>query len=131
MNLMFSNYATCYMLLVHTSSPRNFPCAESSENRATTKEAMDHDQHEDANAKELGSSKHQYRQFIFGEEALKISPMAPYTLRRPIRRGHLNISQHYPMQQVHSHFLLVSSMRYKNSLHLGFDYIVSWFAFDS
>lgn len=88
-----------------------FLCAESSENRATKKEPMDPDQHEDENVEELSPSKHQYREFIFGEEALKISPKEPYTLRRPIRRGHLNISQHYPMQQVHSHFLLVFDMR--------------------
>ncbi|TYH55830.1 hypothetical protein ES332_D09G263400v1 [Gossypium tomentosum] len=41
-----------------------------------------------------------FREVIFGEEALRISPTEPYSLRRLIRRGHLNISQHYPMQQV-------------------------------
>ncbi|KAL8048121.1 hypothetical protein ABFS82_07G042800 [Erythranthe guttata] len=41
-----------------------------------------------------------YREHIFGEEALRISPAEPYCLRRPIRRGHFNISLHYPMQQV-------------------------------
>ncbi|XP_050374907.1 actin-related protein 9 isoform X2 [Argentina anserina] len=80
---------------------------ESSENIATTKEAMDLDQHEDANAEELDSSRHQYRESIFGEEALKISPKEPYTLRRPIRRGHLNISQHYPTQQVFEDVLAI------------------------
>ncbi|KAL0414352.1 UNVERIFIED_CONTAM: Actin-related protein 9 [Sesamum radiatum] len=39
-------------------------------------------------------------EYICGEEALRISPTEPYCLRRPIRRGHLNISLHYPMQQV-------------------------------
>ncbi|CAN4120481.1 unnamed protein product [Withania somnifera] len=38
--------------------------------------------------------------YICGEEALRISPTEPYCLRRPIRRGHRNISQHYPTQQV-------------------------------
>uniref|UniRef100_A0A7N0USW2 Actin-related protein 9 n=1 Tax=Kalanchoe fedtschenkoi TaxID=63787 RepID=A0A7N0USW2_KALFE len=41
-----------------------------------------------------------YRDVIYGDEALKISPAEPYCIRRPIRRGHLNISQYYPMQQV-------------------------------
>lgn len=49
---------------------------------------------------ELHSSEQKYRECIFGEEALKISSTEPYCLRRPIRRGHLNISQHYPSQQV-------------------------------
>ncbi|XP_002529309.2 actin-related protein 9 [Ricinus communis] len=47
-----------------------------------------------------GPSTSKYRGFICGEEALQISPTEPYCLHRPIRRGHLNISQHYPMQQV-------------------------------
>lgn len=55
---------------------------------------------EDTNSMGPLSSKPKFRQFICGEEALKISPTEPYCLRRPIRRGHLNISQHYPMQQV-------------------------------
>lgn len=41
-----------------------------------------------------------YREVICGEEALRISPAEPYCLRRPIRRGHLNVSQYYPTQQV-------------------------------
>ena len=60
-------------------------------------------QHEDADSKGPGSSGPKFKQSIFGEEALKISPAEPYCLRRPIRRGHLNISQHYPMQQVYLH----------------------------
>lgn len=51
--------------------------------------------------KEIGMSNRKFREFICGEEALRISPAEPYCLCRPIRRGHLNISQHYPMQQVH------------------------------
>ncbi|KAI3703293.1 hypothetical protein L1987_73249 [Smallanthus sonchifolius] len=46
------------------------------------------------------SSESKYKEYICGEEAMRISPTEPYCLRRPIRRGHLNISQHYPMQQV-------------------------------
>ncbi|PWA76920.1 Actin-related protein [Artemisia annua] len=41
-----------------------------------------------------------YKEYICGEEAMRISPTEPYCLRRPIRRGHLNISLHYSMQQV-------------------------------
>lgn len=40
------------------------------------------------------------KEFICGDEALKISPSEPYCLSRPIRRGHFNISQSYPLQQV-------------------------------
>lgn len=46
------------------------------------------------------SSERKYREYICGEEALRISPTEPYCLCRPIRRGHLNVSQHYPIQQV-------------------------------
>ncbi|XP_048141259.1 actin-related protein 9-like [Rhodamnia argentea] len=48
---------------------------------------------------DLGQRK--YRPFICGEESLKISPTEPYCFRRPIRRGHFNISQDYPVQQVY------------------------------
>ncbi|KDP40299.1 hypothetical protein JCGZ_02297 [Jatropha curcas] len=51
-------------------------------------------------SKEPSTSERKYRGFICGEEALRISPTEPYCLHRPIRRGHFNISQHYPMQQV-------------------------------
>ncbi|TMW88728.1 hypothetical protein EJD97_018189 [Solanum chilense] len=49
---------------------------------------------------EPNSSERKYREYICGEEALRISPTEPYCLRRPIRRGHLNVSQYYPTQQV-------------------------------
>ncbi|CAN6461554.1 unnamed protein product [Victoria cruziana] len=45
-------------------------------------------------------NKYRYREFICGEEALKIAPTEPYCLRRPIRRGHFNVSQYYTSQQV-------------------------------
>lgn len=49
---------------------------------------------------EPSSTERKYREYICGEEALRISATEPYCLRRPIRRGHLNISLYYPMQQV-------------------------------
>ncbi|CAN0904350.1 Actin-related protein 9 [Linum grandiflorum] len=58
------------------------------------------EEHQDDEAKQLPSTEYRFRQFIIGDEALSISPTEPYCLRRPIRRGHLNISQQYPLQQV-------------------------------
>ncbi|XP_051127803.1 actin-related protein 9 isoform X2 [Andrographis paniculata] len=46
------------------------------------------------------STEPKYREYIIGEEALRIPPNEPYCLRRPIRRGHFNISMYYPAQQV-------------------------------
>ncbi|KAF3793622.1 Actin-related protein 9 [Nymphaea thermarum] len=45
-------------------------------------------------------SEYRYRDFICGEEALKIAPTDPYCLCHPIRRGHFNVSQYYSSQQV-------------------------------
>lgn len=73
-------------------------CAENLENKGANMESVD--QHESNDSKEPSSSECKYRQFICGEEALRISPSEPYCLRRPIRRGHFNVSQHYPAQQV-------------------------------
>ncbi|CAM8921247.1 unnamed protein product [Rhodiola kirilowii] len=53
-----------------------------------------------SDSKESVAGALKYREFICGDEALRISPAEPYCIRRPIRRGHLNISQYYPMQQV-------------------------------
>ncbi|WJX18767.1 Actin-like protein arp9 [Trifolium repens] len=58
------------------------------------------DPKEGTDLKETGVSYRKFREFICGEEALRISPAEPYCVCRPIRRGHLNISHHYPMQQV-------------------------------
>nr|KYP60796.1 Actin-related protein 9 [Cajanus cajan] len=58
------------------------------------------DPKEGTDSKELNASERKFKEFICGEEALRISPNEPYYLCRPIRRGHLNISQHYSMQQV-------------------------------
>lgn len=52
-----------------------------------------------------GESKRKYRNMIFGEEAMRISPKEPYTIHRPIRRGHFNVSPQYSAQQVHVSFL--------------------------
>ncbi|XP_058770811.1 actin-related protein 9 [Vicia villosa] len=69
---------------------------------ATNKEetSVSLDTKDSTDLKEIGTSNKKFREFICGEEALRISPTEPYCLCRPIRRGHLNISQHYPMQQV-------------------------------
>lgn len=60
------------------------------------------DQQEGNDSKDRSSVVYKHRNSIFGEEALQISPTEPYCIRRPIRRGHLNVSQYYPMQQVQS-----------------------------
>lgn len=65
-------------------------------------------QHQGADSEEPSSNEPKLKQSIYGEEALRISPAEPYCLRRPIRRGHLNISQHYPMQQVQIDFIQFS-----------------------
>ncbi|KAH9625488.1 hypothetical protein KSS87_018347 [Heliosperma pusillum] len=55
----------------------------------------------DAETKEGTSvSECKHRESIFGEESLRISPSEPYCLRRPIRRGHFNVSPHYSSEQV-------------------------------
>ncbi|KAI3504164.1 hypothetical protein L1887_32709 [Cichorium endivia] len=59
-----------------------------------------HDTSELPEGEKPESSERRCREFVCGEDAMKISPTEPYCLRRPIRRGHLNISQHYSMQQV-------------------------------
>ncbi|RWV92297.1 hypothetical protein GW17_00045342 [Ensete ventricosum] len=41
-----------------------------------------------------------FKEVICGEEALKISSVEPYCLSHPIRRGHFNVSQHYPLHQI-------------------------------
>ncbi|KAJ0860454.1 putative Actin family, ATPase, nucleotide binding domain-containing protein [Helianthus annuus] len=55
--------------------------------------------HESNDGDKPQTSELKYTEYICGEEAIRISPTEPYCLRRPIRRGHLNISQYYPMQQ--------------------------------
>ncbi|KAJ8763322.1 hypothetical protein K2173_001460 [Erythroxylum novogranatense] len=58
------------------------------------------EKHEGTDANELIAREPRLRSCLFGEEALRISPTERYCLRRPIRRGHLNVSQHYTAQQV-------------------------------
>lgn len=77
-------------------------------------------QHEDTDIKELNSSECKFREFICGEEALRVSPTEPYCIHRPIRRGHLNISQHYPMQQVFCSWFVLSYCAQENDCHLLF-----------
>ncbi|XP_052188307.1 actin-related protein 9 isoform X2 [Diospyros lotus] len=71
---------------------------EGSSNKGEISEAPA--QEEGTASQEPDLSEFKFREYICGEEALRISPMEPYCLRRPIRRGHFNISQYYPMQQV-------------------------------
>ncbi|KAI4345773.1 hypothetical protein L6164_012869 [Bauhinia variegata] len=82
---------------VYEEASSSSSAVEPSRNEDATTESLD--------LKECTDSKEhvreqKFREFICGEEALRISPTEPYCLCRPIRRGHLNISQHYPMQQV-------------------------------
>lgn len=77
-------------------------------------------QHGNTDIKELNSSERKFREFICGEEALRVSPTEPYCIHRPIRRGHLNISQHYPMQQVFSSCFVLSYCAQENDCHMLF-----------
>ncbi|GKU85787.1 hypothetical protein SLEP1_g410 [Rubroshorea leprosula] len=72
--------------------------SESSMNKSVANESLG--QQAGTNSGETSSNECKFKEFICGEEALRISPTEPYCLRHPIRRGHLNISQHYPFQQV-------------------------------
>lgn len=66
------------------------------------------DPKEGTHSKEPNASERKFKEFICGEEALRISPTEPYCFCHPIRRGHLNISQYYSMQQV----LITSKLEY-------------------
>ncbi|XAR49001.1 hypothetical protein NMG60_11032011 [Bertholletia excelsa] len=80
--------------------PESSTNLESSPNEGNGGEPAEQEQGEGASSKGPSTSECKYREYICGDEALRISPTEPYCLRRPIRRGHFNISQHYPMQQV-------------------------------
>ncbi|KAJ7979905.1 actin-related protein 9 [Quillaja saponaria] len=82
---------------VYEKESKSPSALETSMNEGITGESVDMQK---GDSKDLNLSQHKFREFICGEEALKISPTKPYCLCRPIRRGHLNISLHYPMQQV-------------------------------
>ncbi|KAG9441478.1 hypothetical protein H6P81_017332 [Aristolochia fimbriata] len=76
------------------------------------------DQPEIVDDREHNHDRYKYRDSIFGEEALRISPREPYCLRRPIRRGHFNISQHYPMHQVLEDLRAIWDWILKQNLHI-------------
>ncbi|XP_048333184.2 actin-related protein 9 isoform X1 [Ziziphus jujuba] len=84
---------------VYEKNMNSTSVSENLMDKGMTNEPLD-GQHEGSEPKELPSNEHKFKAFICGEEALKISPTEPYCLHRPIRRGHLNISEHYSMQQV-------------------------------
>ncbi|KAK9137521.1 hypothetical protein Sjap_008115 [Stephania japonica] len=61
---------------------------------------------------------YKFKEFICGDEALQISPTDPYCLHRPIRRGHLNISQHYSLQQVLEDLYTIWEWVLNDNLHI-------------
>ncbi|KAF9606123.1 hypothetical protein IFM89_023176 [Coptis chinensis] len=67
---------------------------------------------------EPNSGAYKFREYICGEEAMRIPPSKPYCLRRPIRRGHLNISQHYSMQQVFDDLYTIWDWILNEKLHI-------------
>ncbi|KAJ0717147.1 hypothetical protein HanPI659440_Chr13g0520301 [Helianthus annuus] len=83
--------------------------------------------HESNDGDKPQTSELKYKEYICGEEAMRIAPTEPYCLRRPIRRGHLNISQYYPMQQVLSFFipLAISIMKKNNHFCYFFGIVLS------
>ncbi|XP_068645784.1 actin-related protein 9 isoform X2 [Aristolochia californica] len=76
------------------------------------------DQPESVDDKEPNHEQYKFRDVIFGEEALRISPSEPYYLRHPIRRGHFNISQHYTMHQVLEDLSAIWDWILKENLHI-------------
>lgn len=84
---------------VFEKKPEFSSTLEISTNNDVIQQSSDHNK--DAELEENASvSERKYREFICGEEAQTISPCEPYCLRRPIRRGHFNVSPYYPAQQV-------------------------------
>ncbi|XP_021842125.1 actin-related protein 9 isoform X1 [Spinacia oleracea] len=84
---------------VFEKKPDFFSTLETSTNNDVIQQLSD--LNKDTKLKESATvSESKYREFICGEEALRISPCEPYCLRRPIRRGHFNVSPYYPAQQV-------------------------------
>ncbi|KAK4783231.1 hypothetical protein SAY86_007605 [Trapa natans] len=75
--------------------------SESSMNKGSP--TTSHEKHEGVGPGESSSTERlEYKKYICGEEALRISPSDPYCLHRPVRRGHFNVSQDYSMQQLSS-----------------------------
>ncbi|XXG84923.1 hypothetical protein AAC387_Pa11g0123 [Persea americana] len=75
----------------------------------------------DGDGRKQSSGEHKFKEYICGEEALRISPAEPYCLRRPIRRGHLNISQSYPTQQVLEDLCAIWDWILNEKLHIPQD----------
>lgn len=92
-------------------------CAETSAHRSEDRAAPDV-----ADSKDSGESKHKFRNMIFGEEAMRISPKEPYTIHRPIRRGHFNVSPQYSAHQV---YISLSCLLWREffSLLIGYFYL--------
>ncbi|GAB4843206.1 Actin-like protein arp9 [Ancistrocladus abbreviatus] len=91
-----SAFTWTYVFEKNSNSSSTF---EGSANDDASQELADHQKA--AECKEIKvHGECRYKEFVCGEEALTISPTEPYCLRRPIRRGHFNVSQHYPAQQV-------------------------------
>ncbi|EMS64507.1 hypothetical protein TRIUR3_09802 [Triticum urartu] len=65
------------------------------------------------------SEESKYKEMIFGEDALKIPPSAPYCLGRPIRRGHFNISQNYSLHQVLEDLRTIWNWMLTEKLHIN------------
>ncbi|PKI44145.1 actin-related protein 9 [Punica granatum] len=79
-----------------------------------------YEKHETVGPEESSSSEQRnYQKYICGEEALRISPSEPYCLHRPIRRGHFNVSQHYPVQQVYEDLCTIWDWIMMEKLHIA------------
>ncbi|XP_010274818.1 PREDICTED: actin-related protein 9 [Nelumbo nucifera] len=101
--------------------PSSSMAVEGSENEGVKDQPLDQaegNQPESDDGKEPSLSQYKFREFICGEEALKISPTEPYCLHRPIRRGHFNVSQHYPMQQVLEDLYVIWDWILNEKLHI-------------
>ncbi|XP_010904571.1 actin-related protein 9 [Elaeis guineensis] len=70
------------------------------------------------NVREASSEEYTFKEFVCGEEALRISSSEPYCLSRPIRRGHFNVSEHYPLQQVFEDLYTIWSWLLIEKLHI-------------
>lgn len=62
---------------------------------------------------------HMFRRFVCGDEALRIPSTQAYSLRRPICRGRLNVSDHYSLQQVCDDMCILWD--WALTTHLGLD----------
>ncbi|KAG8044077.1 hypothetical protein GUJ93_ZPchr0453g6565 [Zizania palustris] len=60
----------------------------------------DADERTSPDVNDPNSEENNYKEMIFGDDALKIPPDESYCLSYPIRRGHFNISQDYSLHQV-------------------------------